>query len=64
MKKMMAVLISSLFFLGAAHADEMKKSAAKTEAKKDEKKSSAHFVGKDPGKKDASKPEMKKTDKK
>ena len=42
MKKLLAILVASMFAAGAAYADEMKKDdTKKTEAKKDEKKAPA-----------------------
>ena len=57
MKKLLALLVASMFAAGAAYADEMKKDdTKKTEAKKDEKKA--------PAKTDEKKGEAKKDEKK
>ena len=41
MKKLLAMLIASMFAAGAVYADEMKKDEKKTEMKKEEKKADA-----------------------
>ncbi len=38
MKKLLALLVASMFAAGVTYADEMKKEEKKTEMKKDEKK--------------------------
>ena len=52
MKKLLAMLVASIFAAGVAYADEMKKDEKKVEAKKEEKKSEM--------KKEEKKDEMKK----
>ena len=54
MKKLLAILVASMFAAGAVYADEMKKEEKKTEVKKEEKK----------GEKKAEKKEEKKDEKK
>jgi hypothetical protein len=66
MKKLLAMLVASMFAAGAAYADDMKKDEkkpeAKTEMKKDEKKPAAKPEAKKDEKKPAASTEMKKDD--
>ena len=56
MKKLLAMLVASMFAAGVTYADEMKKDDKKVEAKKEEKKAEA----KKEMKKEEKKDEMKK----
>ncbi len=64
MKKLLAMLVASIFAAGAVYADEMKKDdGKKVEAKKEEKKADKKAEKKEEkkaDKKDAKKDEMKK----
>jgi hypothetical protein len=65
MKKLLAMLVASMFAAGVVYADEMKKEDKKVEAKKDEKKADAKKDEKKAdAKKDEKKSEMKKDEKK
>jgi hypothetical protein len=61
MKKLLALLVASMFAAGVTYADEMKKDDKKVEAKKEDKKADAKKEMKKEDKKaDAKKDEMKK----
>ncbi len=62
MKKLLAMLVASMFAAGVTYADEMKKDDKKVEAKKEMKKEEKKPEAKKEMKKEDKKTEMKKDD--